>query len=634
MNKLLHPLFGYPVAAADFLQALVHTPGWLGNDWVPAAHSIPTDFLGVNVAPADNPDIDDFILQQLAGLGLTQLRMDFSYDSIEGPAQRLLERLLDEGYQVLLDVFPPLTEAEELAEDPDAQLRWEQFLDTVFQRYGQRIALFEIGNTPNRGRWSGFSGRTFLVAWETALRCADKAQVKVAGPNVSDFEPLYNAAFLSFIQRLGHAPEVHTDNLFVERVIEPEAFDHRVLGRAATSLLKLNLIKKARVLKQLGEQRGCGELVCTYTCWTSKRAARRSPWPAQKQADYMLRYLVLAASSGALRRVYWGPLICNRDGLIDDACPDYPVIDQVTYYQRVRGKAEDFSLTPAFHTLANTANVLQGKQLTPLIHQPEGLSIFKLTGAEDAITYILWCRDGQSHSLKDLFKESELLSASFRDSSGASLPPQAAVGERPIFLDFPVRPTEPTIAPVIKAVVHLATPGQQSIPVAEPGWKGALMLRRQEQLTDLAAVQDLSAQVIPKLPELRILRDARNRLWNVADPRDADREITVKLNRVSGFKRFTYRFRPSKGRRHWNNACSMLGRGIATPLPVGFWEQPELSGIRDSWYLCEYIPDSFSAREVYAAFRDGADSYHGLDKAAWFDLLSGFVCQMHNRQIQ
>jgi len=633
LNKLLHPLFGYPVVALDFLRAIAQAPGWLGNSWAPATHDIPADFLGVNVAPAQDPAIDDFILQRLSELALRDLRMDFSYDSLNGPAQRLLERLLDAGYRVLLDVFPPLTEAEGLAEDPAAQLRWQQFLDEVFQRYGERIELFEIGNTPNRGRWSGFTGRTFLVAWDIALHSAASAGVRVAGPNVSDFEPLYNAAFLSFIRRLGRAPEVHTDNLFVERVIEPEAFDHRVLGRAATALLKLNLVKKARVLAQLGRQRGCSELVCTYTCWTSKRAARRSPWPAQKQADYMLRYLLLAAASGALRRVYWGPLICNRDGLIDDACPDYPVIDQVTYYQRVRGKAEDFSITPAFRTLANTARTLHGKRVTPLLHQPDGVSVFKLAADDNNIAFVLWCRDGQSYPLDRLFSASTLETASFQDSAGNNLPPQAVASERPLFIHFAATVTDPSDEPTADNIVHLATPAQQSIALADRQWTGALMLRRDKQAMDLAEGSQLSAQIIPTLPETRVLRDARNRLWNVADPRGRDGEITVKLNRVTGFKRLSYRFRPSKGRRHWNNACSMLGRGVATPLPVCFYERPDSPGIRDSWYLCEFIPDSFSARNVYAAFRDGATDYCGLDKAAWFDLLSGFVCHMHNRQI-
>ena len=77
----------------------------------------------------------------------------------------------------------------------------------------------------------------------------------------------------------------------------------------------------------------------------------------------------------------------------------------------------------------------------------------------------------------------------------------------------------------------------------------------------------------------------------------------------------------------------MTRRGVSTPLPVAFFERPAQSGVKDSWYLCEYIPDAFSAREVYAAFRDGADQFKGLDKASWFSLLSTFVCEMHNRQI-
>jgi hypothetical protein len=48
-----------------------------------------------------------------------------------------------------------------------------------------------------------------------------------------------------------------------------------------------------------------------------------------------VRYLALAASSGALRRVYWGPLICSRDGLVDDGVEGYPEIDQDSHYESV-----------------------------------------------------------------------------------------------------------------------------------------------------------------------------------------------------------------------------------------------------------------------------------------------------------
>ena len=201
MNTLLHPLFGYPVAALDFLRAVAHLPSWLASSALPGAQALPEDFLGVNVAPADDPAVDDLIVNYLDELGLKHVRMDYSYDAPGGPAQRLLERLLAEGYRVLLDVFPPLADAEELAEERAAQARWEAFLDTVFQTYGERIEVFEIGNTPNRGRWSGFSGRTFLVAWDIALQRAKLSGVRLAGPNVSDFEPLYNAHFYRTTRR-------------------------------------------------------------------------------------------------------------------------------------------------------------------------------------------------------------------------------------------------------------------------------------------------------------------------------------------------------------------------------------------------------------------------------------------------
>jgi len=181
--------------------------------------------------------------------------------------------------------------------------------------------------------------------------------------------------------------------------------------------------------------------------------------------------------------------------------------------------------------------------------------------------------------------------------------------------------------------VHLSCPEWQSADRCDDNWNGACMLRASSQQQDLVDSALLAPGQLPLLEELEVLRDVRNRLWNVRDPRGRCDRVTIKLNRVKGVKRISYRFRPSKGRRHWNNACKMLQRGIRTPLPVAFYESTRSPGISDSWYLCEFVPDAFSAREVYRAFRDGAAEYMGLDKAAWFDLLSEFVCHMHNKQI-
>ncbi|MEH6591585.1 MAG: hypothetical protein V7746_15090, partial [Halioglobus sp.] len=343
MHKHLQSLRAYPTVGLEFAKALTQIPAWLRLSADPESEStVPGDYFGINIAASTDPTVDDYLVTRLNELGIKQVRMDFSYDSIDGPAQRLLQRLVAEEFSIMLEIFPPMDDARVLHADVEAQQRWREFLSTVFSQYQHQVEWFEIGSTPNRGKWSGFSFLSYQMAWALAVEQALDVDVVLAGANISDFEPFYNASFLSYMARSGRTPAIHSDNLFVERVIEPEALDHRVFGRFARDYLKLNLLKKARILAAIGVQHGAVQTVCTYKCWTSKRLARRSAWPELKQADYLVRYLALAAVSGALRRVYWGPLICSRDGLISDGITDYPAIDQVSYYQRVRGELADF----------------------------------------------------------------------------------------------------------------------------------------------------------------------------------------------------------------------------------------------------------------------------------------------------
>jgi hypothetical protein len=638
LTKNLHPLQVLPYAIVDILKSLFQFGKWLSlSDSPVQSIDIPDDFFGVNVAAADDPVIDDYIVERLTELGISQVRMDFAYSSKNAPAQRLLDKLLDQGFQVLLDVFPNLEEAKILYKSREAQEQWASFLADIFQRYQGKVAYFEIGATPNRGKWSGFSSRSFLTAWHIANSVAKNYQVTLAGPNVSDFEPIFNATYLSLLRRIGGVPKIHTDNLFVERVIEPEAYDHRVFGRLATDTLKLNLIKKARILQNIGRDKGCDETWCTYTCWTRKRLNRRAAWPEDKAADYLVRYLALAAVSGALKRVYWGPLICSRDGLINAGDGEYPVIDQVSFYQCISSDQNKFTISPVFYAFKNTIARFSGARCVKSVHQVNGVSLFSFRGAGGKEFQLCWCRDGKSWPLTEFFTEDVLARAHFSDAVGQPIPRPEVICEHPVFIDINNSSLEHTDRELTdatpQAIIHLSSPDYQSIAHRDSEWVGAYMLRRSKQHGDLGTVTVLYPEAIEKLEETAVLRDSRNRIWNVVDPRGLTAYVTVKLNRTVGFKRFSYRFRPSKGRRHWNNACEMLRRGVSTPLPVAFHERPNQSGVKDSWYLCEYIPDAFSARDVYAAFRDGADSFEGLDKYQWFTLLSTFVCEMHNRQI-
>ena len=118
-NKLLkyhfQPMQALPYAILGILKSLGQIPNWLALSDLPVPSiDIPEDFLGINVAPADDPAIDNYIVERLNELGIRQVRMDFAYSSIDGAAQRLLNRLLSDGFDVLLDIFPDPADAKVL----------------------------------------------------------------------------------------------------------------------------------------------------------------------------------------------------------------------------------------------------------------------------------------------------------------------------------------------------------------------------------------------------------------------------------------------------------------------------------------------------------------------------------------
>ena len=602
---------------------------------------------GINVAPSADPDVDDYIIARLHELNLDHVRMDFSYCSIGGDAQRLLQRLIKDNRKILLNLFPPADQAKQLTSSETAASKWRDFVTQVFQQYRDQNIEFEVGSTPNRGRWSGLGLAQFQQMWCIAGEQAASLNVAIAGPNVSDFEPMYSLGYLAEMKRSGYLPSVHTDNLFVERVVEPEGYDHRILGKWLEKPLAFNLIKKARVIADIGRRMANVETYCTYTCWTNKRLARKAN-PEQKKVDYLVRYCVLAAASGALKRVYWGPLICGRDGIIHCGDENYPKIDNVAFHRRIRGSLADFKITPSFHALSHVTAVLKNSHCQQGYSGEQGVSHFVLTRKnpdqpdskiDNSETHIIWCRDGKTTRLDQLYPLDDLAAAKFFNATGELLNHLPIVAsEQPLFIKFEnsstlTRPSEPKIrnAPVNHGR-WAAIANCQVTSIELPNWRGAITLNDGAELG--RSIDQLTPEQLNQIPINKVLRDKRNRLWSIDDPNGTTGEqLAVKLNRARGIKKFTYRFTASKAKRHWDNASYMLRCAVNTPEPVAYFERHQNSGIEHSYYLCRYLDDAFSARDIFTAFKSGQQQYRGFSKDRLLDEMGAFIYWMHDQRV-
>ena len=627
--------------AAGFASAVRQLPAWFRQRHAfnqPVV--VGTEMLGVNIATSEDPECDDYVVARLEELGIRHVRMDFSYGSRGAAAERLLQRVLAEGYAVFLDILPPLEDAKVLHVDAGAQQRWRMFVRNVLADYGAGLVAVEIGATPNRGKWSGFSMGSFMAAWVIAAEEAEGLPIPLAGPNISDFEPLYNWAFLRAMRRSGRVSDIHTNNLFVERVVQPELYDHRVFGRWAGKHLKLNLFKKTRVLASISQAFGINQTYCTYTCWTLKRLKRWHAQAEDKSADFLLRYLTIAAASGAFDRVYWGPLICSRDGLISCANDDYPNTDNVSFYESVRGKVADFRKTAAFNAFANAARLLQDTLCVQGFSGDNGLFHFIFEAAQGGEFHILWCLDRSQTSLAQLYPDHALSNARGLGPDGQEYGVMPiAVTERPLILRWAnaqqaFRPLPADLAAVsdVKRDGILVRPldTRQTVKLAQDGWQGVVAVPLGVDLQ--AHVARFLPQQLEHLAVEATLRNQRNRVWNVQIQGESGQQ-TVKLNRARGIKRVSYHFRDSKGKRHWNNACEMLRRGVNTPEPLAFFERERRTGVQDNYYVSCFIAGSFSCRDVFAAFKQGESSFRGRSRQEWLEALAGFVANMHRRGV-
>ncbi|PPC92734.1 MAG: hypothetical protein CTY33_10630 [Methylotenera sp.] len=603
---------------------------------------IPEDFIGVGVASAPDPPMDNYVIQQLNQLSIKQVRLDFTYGDLTSFNARFLDRLLKEGFAVSLHLIQPFENARRM-QFTDEQQQWRHFLAEVLQRFGKQVLQVEIGNTINRKRWSGYHLPGFLIAWGIAYQEIKKEQITLAGPNISDFEPFYNIGILSLLKSRSQLPDIHTNNLFSERVAEPEQFDHRILKFSwLTKLIKVNLIAKARILKKISNDFGIKRLISPVAFWAIYRIFRTLPDAKQKQADYAARYLLLCAASGSLRQVFWGALICHREGLIDDGLSDdqYPALERVAHYASVDGNLNEFQLNPSFHAIKTVANFIQGSEYIGPLTTAHRLKIHHFCSPTLDI-HVAWTINGKVALLNELYRKEDLARAEIIDRDGVKLEGAALITESPIYLCWPrggIAPNsvnKPILAKDLSIHVHIE--GLHYFPIQEAGWFGMILAKNAHEAALLW--QMLQPANLQRPDKSAALRHARNAIWPLPDPRDPNRQVTVKQPvKMYPHKAFLDRFKPSKAMRSWNGAVELLRRGIDTAHPVAFFEKTGDLTLKQNFYICDYVDADCSVGEMFGCFAQGNTEFISkngkrISAEKTYSQIAYYVMNMHKRGV-
>ncbi len=600
------------------------------------SHRINSDFFGVCVASNENPATDAYVMTQLKVLDIKNVRLDFTYTDLGNCNARFLQALIDHAFNVTLRLIIPFDAAKKLHE-PEQQQLWKAFLSSVLNRYGAQITQVEIGNTINRKRWAGYTMKNFLSVWQIAHTEIKSRGIKLLGPNIQDFEPVYNITVLKALQARNQLPNVHTNNLFVERVSEPERYDHRIFKYRWVRVLKYNLVKKARILQKIGQDFGVAYTSSSAAFWAIYRIERLIENGPQKQADYLTRYFALLAASGALLQANWGTLICNREGLIDDGLTDaeYPSLERITHYKTADGELSNYARYPSFYAMQTVVKHLSDAYYESAIATTNGLEIHHFSNHKQRF-HVAWTINGKAARLVDIYDERTLKSATLLHRDGQPLKANnALITETPLYLFWDKNFTVNTVAKPVLAkdlTIHRHIEDNQYFVFNENGWQGLVLAKNESDAAQL--LTSIHPEKLNSPQKIGALRHARNVIWAAQDPRDTAKQLTIKQPvKMYPHKAFLDRFKPSKAKRSWNGTMELLRRGIATAQPIAYFEKVEDKTLKQNFYLCEYVASDCTIGHLFSAFKNGESSCLGLSEETVYKQFSQFCHKIHRRGI-
>ncbi|TAN37983.1 MAG: hypothetical protein EPN23_03735 [Verrucomicrobia bacterium] len=305
-----------------------------------------TDSIGMAVEP--RPESFEREQQLLAGLGKTPVLVRFYHHAT--PAQR---EFAAEAARQLRRAGHPLTIA--LVQDRRAVLEpasWRDFVFQTLENVGAIAEWAEIGHAINRVKWGLWDLRDYAQLLEP-VRARRKyyPNLRLMGPAVIDFEYHHLLAALRLLPR-DFRFDALSHHLYVDRRGAPENFQGRFSAEEKFMLARAIADWSPALAPRLIISETNWPLAGTGV-WSPVGSPYETPGPRandpsvseQDYADYMLRYLVIALTSGMVERVYWWRLAARGFGLIDDTVTDpaswrlRPAYHQLRIFLQVFGSA-------------------------------------------------------------------------------------------------------------------------------------------------------------------------------------------------------------------------------------------------------------------------------------------------------
>ncbi len=339
----------------------------------------------------------------LEGLGSRRVLLRVQPWEDMGDAESLARGLHAAGYEMSY----ALPQNRELVRDPKL---WRARLEEFAQRFLPYSSDVHVGHAINRSKWGLWTFEEYEALLETAVDVLRKdARVRIVGPAVIDFE----------FHQIANALNRKNPVLSFDAVSSLLYVDRR--GAPENTQVGFDTVRKVELFKAIVAASRHGDRPCwiTEVNWPLQEgphspAGKGVAVDEQTQAQYLVRYYLLAQGTGLVDRVYWWQLVSRGYGLVSPT-------------------DSGFHRRPSYFAFSRLLAELRGSTLTSITTPENGVHLYRFEIPQGGQRIVGWSADGS----RDVEIGSPIAAA--RDLLGAPVEVRgvtARLGSAPVYLDI------------------------------------------------------------------------------------------------------------------------------------------------------------------------------------------------------